>query len=101
METNRRTIPDGINGMNSRPRILLVARHPVQYSSPIFRLMAKDPRVDIKVAYCGLQGAEAQLDPGFGVEVKWDMPLLEGYPWELIPNRSPLPGMNPAIWRII
>jgi glycosyltransferase involved in cell wall biosynthesis len=94
--------------MNRRPRVLLVATHPVQYSSPIFRLMAKDPRVDIKVAYCSMQGAESQLDPGFGIEVKWDTPLLDGYPWEYVPNRSPVPKggsflrfFNPGIWRMI
>jgi glycosyltransferase involved in cell wall biosynthesis len=70
--------------------------------------MAQDPRVDIKVAYCSMGGAESQLDPDFGVEVKWDLPLLESYPWELVPNRSPVPRtnsffrfFNPGIWRLI
>jgi glycosyltransferase involved in cell wall biosynthesis len=95
--------------MTHRPvRLLLVASHPVQYSSPIFQLLAKDPRVEINVAYCSLQGAEAHFDPGFGVDVKWDTPLLDGYPWQLIPNRSPIPKQgsfmglfNPGIWRTI
>ena len=95
--------------MNRSPlRVLLIASHPVQYSSPVFRQMAEDPRFDIKVAYCCMHGAESQLDPGFGIEVKWDTPLLEGYPWELVPNRSPVPRMgsflglfNPGMWRLI
>ena len=41
-----------------------------------------------------MQGAEAQLDPGFGIDVKWDTPLLDGYSWELIPNRSPAPKVG-------
>ena len=89
-------------------RVLIVASHPVQYASPIFRLLAKDPRIEIHVAYCSLQGAEAHIDPDFGVEVKWDIPLLDGYPWVVMPNRSPFPlggsffsYINPQVWRLI
>jgi glycosyltransferase involved in cell wall biosynthesis len=71
-------------------------------------LYAKDPRLDILVAYCGLQGAESHLDQEFGVEVKWDIPLLQGYPWIAIKNRSWCPGLgsffglfNPGIWSLI
>lgn len=89
-------------------RVLLIESHPVQYAAPTFCLLAQDPRVEIRVAYCSLQGSEAQVDPGFGVEVKWDTPLLEGYQWTYVPNRSPVPRIgsffglfNPGIWRLI
>jgi glycosyltransferase involved in cell wall biosynthesis len=74
----------------------------------MFRLYANDPRLEILVAYCSLQGAEARIDPDFGVEVKWDVPLLEDYPWILVKNRSWRPGLgsffglfNPGIWALI
>ncbi len=56
-----------------RYRLLLIATHAVQYASPVFREMARNPRMDIEVAYCSLQGAEAGVDKDFGVEVKWDV----------------------------
>ena len=91
-----------------RYRVLLVATHAVQYASPVFRQMARDPRLEIQVAYCSLQGAETGVDPEFGREVKWDVPLLDGYPWTQIPNRSRLPGLgrffglfNPGLWSLI
>ena len=94
--------------MNRKLRVLLISSHPVQYASPIFRVLAKDSRVEILVAYCGMQGAESSVDPGFGVEVKWDVPLLDGYPWRHVPNRSWRPRLgtffglfNPGIWRLI
>jgi len=94
--------------MPDRFRVLLVATHPVQYGSPLFRRMAQHPRLDIKVAYCSLQGAEAAVDPEFGVEVKWDVPLLGGYSWVRVPNRSPRPGLgrflgllNPGLWKLV
>jgi glycosyltransferase involved in cell wall biosynthesis len=95
--------------MMERPlRVLLVITHPIQYASPLFRLYAKEPSLEILVAYCSLPGAESHVDREFGVEVKWDIPLLEGYPWTAVPNRSWRPGLgsffglfNPGIWRLI
>jgi glycosyltransferase involved in cell wall biosynthesis len=89
-------------------RVLLIASHPVQYAAPIFRRMAQHPRLDILVAYCSLQGATPGLDAGFGREVAWDIPLLEGYPWLQLKNISPQPGLghffgliNPGLGRLI
>lgn len=93
---------------SERLRVLLVSSHPVQYAAPIFRVLAKDPRVEIQVAFCGMQGAESHFDPGFGVEVKWDVPLLDGYSWVCLPNRSVTHRessffglFNPGIWQLI
>jgi glycosyltransferase involved in cell wall biosynthesis len=69
-------------------RILAIASHPVQYMAPILRRMAKHPRLDLHVAYCSLRGAESGVDPEFGVEVKWDVPLLDGYKWTHVPNKG-------------
>src|ERR1043166_3072130 len=69
-------------------RVLAVASHAVQYSAPLFRLMAQDPRLDFHVAYCSLRGAESSHDPDFNRDVKWDIPLLDGYAWAHVPNRG-------------
>lgn len=86
----------------------MVGSHVVQYSSPIFRQLAQDPRLDILVAYCSMQGAEARVDPEFGVEVAWDTPLFEGYPWVHVLNQAPRPGLghffglfNPGLWKLV
>jgi glycosyltransferase involved in cell wall biosynthesis len=64
-----------------RRRVLFVATHPVQYSVPLFRRMAADPRFEIQVAFLTLAGATPAHDPGFGTTFQWDLPLLDGYPW--------------------
>ncbi len=94
--------------MNRRYRLLLLATHPVQYSAQLFRELAQHPQLEILVAYCSLQGAEAGLDPDFGVKVAWDVPLLDGYPWIKVPNKSPCPGigrffglLNPGVWKLV
>lgn len=91
---------------NRRYRVLIVATHAVQYSAPIYRQMARHPELDMEVAYCSLRGAESGLDPDFGKEVKWDVPLLDGYSWMLLRNRAIHPGpgrffgfLNTDLWR--
>lgn len=87
---------------------LLVCTHPTQYGSPMWRLMAQRADLEILVAYCSLEGAEPHVDPDFGVQVAWDIPLLDNYPWVKLRNISPRPivgkffGLiNPGVWRLI
>jgi glycosyltransferase involved in cell wall biosynthesis len=70
-------------------RVLTISSHPIQYGAPLFRLMAKHPKLDFQVAYCSLRGADsAAYDPEFGANVQWDVPLLDGYKWTHLPNRG-------------
>jgi len=89
-------------------RVLLLCTHPTQYGSPMWRLMAQRADLEILVAYCSLEGAEAHVDPDFGVRVAWDVPLLDNYPWVKLNNISPRPAIgglfrliNPGVWRLI
>lgn len=91
-----------------RDRVLLVCTHPVQYFAPILRRMALHSKLDIQVAYCSLQGAQPGMDPEFGIAFSWDVPLLEGYPWIQVPNRSWRGGVgrfwglfNPGLWGLV
>lgn len=92
--------------MDRRLRVLVVASHPVQYSAPVFRLLAQHPQLDFRVAYCSLRGAEAGHDAEFGTTVRWDVPLLDGYAWTHVPNRgsgseSFFGLWNPGLWKLI
>jgi glycosyltransferase involved in cell wall biosynthesis len=89
-------------------RVLLLCSHPTQYSSPMWRRISQHPQMDALVAYCSLQGAEAQMDPGFGVKVAWDVPLLNDYRWVKLRNFSFHPRVgsfwglvNPGAWKLI
>jgi glycosyltransferase involved in cell wall biosynthesis len=70
--------------------------------------MARDPRLDIQVAYCSLRGADPAMDRGFGIQLAWDIPLLDGYPWVHVPKRAPQRGFgrffelfNPGLWKLV
>lgn len=73
--------------MAKRFRLAVVNSHPIQYFAPLFRRIAESPDIDITVYYCSKQGLQTGfVDPGFGVEVVWDVPLLEGYNYKILPN---------------
>jgi glycosyltransferase involved in cell wall biosynthesis len=91
---------------SSRYRVLAIASHAVQYSSPLFRRMAQHPQLDFSVAYCSLRGAQPMHDPHFETTIQWDIPLLDGYEWQEIPNRGSgnesFWGLNnPDLWKLI
>lgn len=96
------------SGSKERYRVLIVDSHPAQYAPPVYRQLSRHPRMDIQVAYCSLQGAKPAIDEELGVEVLWDVPLLEGYPWLELPNKSLHPRLgrffgllNPGLWKLV
>lgn len=89
-----------------RYRVLYVLGHPVQYFSPVLRLLAQHPRLDVTTAYCRLRGAKAGHDPEFGATVQWDVPVLDGYSWVEVPNKGTdsegFWGLyNPGLWKLV
>ena len=75
-------------------RLAVIASHPIQYQAPLYRALAAKRHVETKVFFCWDFGVESRFDVGFGREVLWDVPLLEGYDHEFVPNRSPRPGTH-------
>lgn len=79
----------GTPGSGTRTsRIAIVASHPTQYQAPLFRALAARPEIDLTVLFCSDFGSRPYYDKGFGVEIRWDLPLLEGYRSKLLPNLS-------------
>ena len=66
-------------------RFAVVISHPIQHFAPLFRELAKQPEIQLKVFYCCDWGVNSYRDPGFGEEFQWDVPLLEGYDSEFLP----------------
>ena len=74
-------------------KLAIVTTHPIQYNAPWFRLVAERNNIILKVFYTWSQvEKEAKYDPGFGKEIAWDIPLLEGYEYEFVNNTSASPG---------
>lgn len=60
-------------------KLAVVATHPIQYQAPLWRLLAQEPELDVHVFYGSDFSVRGYHDVGFGVTVKWDVPLTDGY----------------------
>ena len=74
-------------------RLAFIVSHPIQYYVPIYRDLAKRDGVTAKVFYTW-RDAGAARDVRFGKTFAWDIPLMEGYDFEVVPNTSPDPGTH-------
>ncbi len=73
------------NETKRKIRLAYLVSHPIQYQAPLLRLIAADPRIDLHVFFCSDLSLKENLDPGFGVTIRWDVPLVEGYSHEFLP----------------
>lgn len=78
----------------ARPRLAVVLSHPTQYYSPWFRRIAALGAIDLHVYYLWDFGVQARHDRDFGQALQWDIPLMDGYVSEFVPNRSHDPGTH-------
>ena len=62
--------------------IAILATHPIQYQTPVWRMLAARARAPVKVYYLSRQGLACRRDPGFGRAFAWDVELLDGYEHE-------------------
>jgi glycosyltransferase involved in cell wall biosynthesis len=91
------------------PRLAIVSTHPIQYYAPLFRALTAANRVRPRVFFTWSQTAGGSVaDADFGKTIAWDIPLLEGYEFEFVPNVSRQPGthhfrglQNPSLTRAI
>ncbi len=71
----------------ARPRVRLayLVSHPIQYQAPLLRRIAREPGIELTVLFGSDFSARSYQDEGFGVEVAWDTPLLQGYHSHVLP----------------
>jgi glycosyltransferase involved in cell wall biosynthesis len=75
-------------------RLAIITTHPIQYNAPMFKLLAMQPGLEIKVFYTLGKDYASLKDKGFGEAISWDIPLLEGYACEFLENTSLKPGTS-------
>jgi glycosyltransferase involved in cell wall biosynthesis len=66
-------------------RLAILTTHPIQYYAPVFKLLAAEKNIELKVFYTLGNGSQIR-DEGFGKAITWDIPLLEGYEYEFLEN---------------
>ena len=64
--------------------LLIFETHPVQYHAPVYRMLAQEFGIPLKVIYGSDFSVRGYKDIEFGTDVKWDTDLLGGYSYEHI-----------------
>lgn len=64
--------------------LLILESHPVQYHAPVYQELAKRCPGKTLVLYASDCSVRGHTDPGFGRVVAWDVPLLDGYPYQVL-----------------
>ena len=60
--------------------LVVLATHAIQYQAPLFRELTQNQQLDLLVCFMREPAVEKPYwDVEFGREVKWDIPLLDGY----------------------
>lgn len=73
--------------------LAVFATHPIQYHLPWYRALSDREEIDLVVYYALLPSAREQ-GIGFDVAFEWDLPMLEGYRWERLPNAAARPSLR-------
>ncbi|WP_316759909.1 glycosyltransferase family 4 protein [Pedobacter aquatilis] len=74
-------------------RLAIVISHPIQYYAPLFKILAGQNHLKLKVFYT-LGENEHLIDDGFKKKIAWDIPLLSGYEYEFLQNTAKKPGSH-------
>jgi glycosyltransferase involved in cell wall biosynthesis len=77
-----------------KKRLAIVTTHPIQYNAPLFKLLAERNVIDLKVFYTWGNVSSKMFDKKFGLKREWDIPLTEGYDFEMVHNFSLRPDSN-------
>jgi glycosyltransferase involved in cell wall biosynthesis len=66
-------------------RVAYLVSHPIQYQASLLRRISQEPDIDLTVFFGSNFSVCEYVDKGFGVDVRWDVPLIEGYRHEFLP----------------
>jgi glycosyltransferase involved in cell wall biosynthesis len=83
-----------------RYRFVVLASHPIQYRSPLYRHLSAQPWLDLEVWYGDTYGVTPRRSD-WGVEnFTWDGDLLSGYRHRFLRNSSPRPNPGTRLGKI-
>lgn len=69
----------------TRLKVAYLVTHPIQYQAPLLRRLNREPDLEVTALFRSDLSARGYVDRGFGTTVTWDVPLLEGYPYKVLP----------------
>ncbi|WP_454064897.1 glycosyltransferase family 4 protein [Candidatus Nitrospira salsa] len=78
-------------------RVAYLVSHPIQYQAPLLRSLTQQQEIDLTVLFLSDFSTRHYFDRGFGSDMKWDIPLLDGYHSRFLPVLGG--GQQVTFWR--
>ena len=66
-------------------RLAYIVSHPIQYQAPLLRRIAMEKDIHLTVLFLTDFTSRPYGDTGFGQAISWDVDLLSGYRWKVLP----------------
>lgn len=77
-------------------KLAIITSHPIQYNAPLFKLIFQRNFIEVKVFYT-LEKEDERFDSGFDKNIKWDIPLLDGYSFSFVSNQA---NFGKGFWNV-
>ncbi len=84
-----------------KKKVIFFNTHPIQYFAPLYAEINKDKFFDLEVWYGTRHGLGGEIDKQFGTNVKWDIPILEGYKYKFLKNYALNPGLYNGFFGVV
>jgi glycosyltransferase involved in cell wall biosynthesis len=75
-------------------KLAVIMSHPIQYRAPFLRKLSAHSEIDLTAYFFWDFGVKETMDPEFKTNIKWDIPLLEGYKYKFIKNYAFRPSSS-------
>jgi glycosyltransferase involved in cell wall biosynthesis len=75
-------------------KLAFIVSHPIQYYVPLYQRLAARGDLEIRVFYTWRGAEKGAFDQGFQKAIAWDIPLTDGYDFEVVPNIASDPGTH-------
>jgi glycosyltransferase involved in cell wall biosynthesis len=84
-----------------KPKLIIYNTHPIQYFAPLYKAINSDGYFDLEIWYGTKQGLTGEYDKEFGANIKWDLPILDGYFSKFLTNQSWKKNVQSGFWSVI
>ncbi|MCB9853115.1 MAG: glycosyltransferase family 4 protein [Phycisphaerales bacterium] len=80
------------------PYLGIFTTHPIQYQVQLYRMLSERDDIRVRVYYASDSSLKGEVVPDFNCEIKWDVPLLDGYESIFMKNVAKNPGPTTGFW---
>src|SRR3989338_4993443 len=72
--------------MRKKINLVYLVSHPIQYQAPLLKQLAAQEDINLLVLFRSDYSLYQYTDAGFGKTIQWDIPLVEGYAYQVLPS---------------